>query len=125
MTKTKKPNTTQARTAIVRGPIHEAPAPPPSFHPNGAGRGRGPHVLHMQGVLAQSVAGELRGAERFAEDFGDKASPEALASLLEDAAKWHAERVRAKSWLAYASEGGRGAWSAAFEGLERFRKLFE
>jgi hypothetical protein len=123
----KKKNGARRRPNIQssNGPIEKAPAPPAGFEAPVVGRGKGTRVWTMLGALAENVASELRDSETFASDFGEKQSPEDLAELLRTASRWRKEKSRARSWLAYTSDGDRTAWRAVLKGLDRFQKAFE
>jgi hypothetical protein len=110
--------------AVAGGPKGAAPLPPPSFEASSGGPGKSRFRASL-GALAQSLASELRSAETFASDFGERQSPEELAELLSAAGQWRAELIRARAWLDYAKDGDRAAWSAAVKGVDRFLKAFE
>jgi len=105
-------------------PTVRAPQPPDGVDLT-LGVGRGGGVWPTLAGLAGTIAAEVRASPTFAEDFGSKVDPNALAQSLEHAAAWRDEWTRANNWLAYTRIGHNVAWRVSRKQLERFRLAFE
>ncbi|MFT3767797.1 MAG: hypothetical protein QM820_20265 [Minicystis sp.] len=79
-----------------------------------------------QSKNAAAVAGEIKTAVAYTNDFGQKAIPQdALHTQMTTAAAWSTEAARAQRWAAYASNMASLSWNRVLGSLDTFAKDFD